>query len=196
MKYYSYRHYIKDEKGRLINAPYVDLSYKWAGGGLVSNVLDVVKFGNAMLYSYQADNVRSRGNSNGFKYEQGYLKSETVKMMWTPVKKTENFEGIPNNSYGLGWGVHSIKNPKPCCQDQRFYVSHTGGAVGASSVLLILPRNDVHKNHGSFKQDVQVNDDKPPNGVVVAIIANMSSIGFINTAYSIAKLFDRVDLKV
>ncbi len=35
------------------NAPYVDNSYKWAGGGFLSNVQDLVKFGNAMLFSYQ-----------------------------------------------------------------------------------------------------------------------------------------------
>ena len=31
----------------------VDNSCKWAGGGVVSTVGDLVKFGNAMLYSYQ-----------------------------------------------------------------------------------------------------------------------------------------------
>ena len=31
----------------------MDNSYKWAGGGFLSNVQDLVKFGNAMLFSYQ-----------------------------------------------------------------------------------------------------------------------------------------------
>ena len=47
------QYYIRDEYHRLKNAPYVNNSYKWAGGGFLSNVGDLVKFGNAMLYSYQ-----------------------------------------------------------------------------------------------------------------------------------------------
>ena len=35
------------------------ISYKWAGGGYLSTVGDLVKFGNAMLYSYQQKNVFS-----------------------------------------------------------------------------------------------------------------------------------------
>jgi serine beta-lactamase-like protein LACTB len=37
-----------------VNAANVDNSYKWAGGGFLSNVTDLISFGNAMLYSYQA----------------------------------------------------------------------------------------------------------------------------------------------
>lgn len=36
-------------KGRWVNAPYVDNSYKWAGGGFVSTSEDICKFGNALL---------------------------------------------------------------------------------------------------------------------------------------------------
>ncbi len=43
----------RDSWHRLRNAPYVDNSYKWAGGGFLSNVQDLVKFGNAMLFSFQ-----------------------------------------------------------------------------------------------------------------------------------------------
>ena len=32
---------------------YIDNSFKWAGGGFLSNVKDPVKFGNAMLYSFE-----------------------------------------------------------------------------------------------------------------------------------------------
>ena len=37
----------------LENAPHVDNSYKWAGGGFLSTVGDLLKFGNIMIYSYQ-----------------------------------------------------------------------------------------------------------------------------------------------
>ena len=50
------KYYIRDKTHKLINAPSVDNSYKWAGGGFLSNVTDLVKFGNAMLYSYQIEN--------------------------------------------------------------------------------------------------------------------------------------------
>uniref|UniRef100_H2ZK75 Beta-lactamase-related domain-containing protein n=1 Tax=Ciona savignyi TaxID=51511 RepID=H2ZK75_CIOSA len=35
------------KNGKLLNSPYVDLSYKWAGGGFISTVGDILKFGNA-----------------------------------------------------------------------------------------------------------------------------------------------------
>ena len=47
------RYYVRDKHHRLRNAPYVDNSCKWAGGGFLSNVHDLVRFGNAMLYSFQ-----------------------------------------------------------------------------------------------------------------------------------------------
>ena len=49
------KYYLRDKNHKLINAPNVDNSYKWAGGGFLSNVTDLAKFGNAMLYSYQID---------------------------------------------------------------------------------------------------------------------------------------------
>jgi serine beta-lactamase-like protein LACTB len=47
------RYYKKSTTGRLKNVPYVDNSWKWAGGGFLSTVGDLLRFGNAMMYSYQ-----------------------------------------------------------------------------------------------------------------------------------------------
>ncbi|PNF18679.1 hypothetical protein B7P43_G04995 [Cryptotermes secundus] len=47
------RYYSRNGSGNLKNVPYVDNSCKWAGGGLLSTVGDLLLFGNAMLYSYQ-----------------------------------------------------------------------------------------------------------------------------------------------
>jgi len=47
------RHYVRVGK-MLRNTPYVDLSYKWAGGGFISNAEDLVTFGNAVLASCQS----------------------------------------------------------------------------------------------------------------------------------------------
>ncbi|KAL4231591.1 hypothetical protein ACF0H5_009171 [Mactra antiquata] len=186
------RHYVKNERGRVVNAPYVDLSYKWAGGGLISNVLDVIKFGNAMLYSYQADISRQDKKNLCNEVKQGYLKPETMKLIWSPIKNAEvKWEGIANGHYGLGWKVQSVEKPIPFCQEQKFYACHTGGAVGASSVVLILP--NTRSTKGLDRSKIQSDSVRPlPQGVVVAIIANISECGFEKDAYDIATLFERV----
>ena len=51
---------MRDKNHRLQNAPSVDNSCKWAGGGFVSNIDDLLKFGNAMLYSYQYEEKDSK----------------------------------------------------------------------------------------------------------------------------------------
>jgi len=63
------------------------------------------------------------------------------------------------------------------------YVSHTGGAVGVSSVLLILPRAEMC-GEGTEKLI--------PRGVCVSIIVNKQSVGLSKTALTIARLFDCV----
>lgn len=160
------RYYIRNMSGRLENAPHVDNSYKWAGGGFLSTCDDLVKFGNAMLYSYQ--------NSNGF------LHRDTVKMIWTPVPNT-NLASDKDGKYGMGWGVILSQNNYPFCKSNQFYVSHSGGAAGASSVLLILPRTDE-----------AVTSDKPVRGIVVSMIANLQNVGLHRTALEIAKVFESV----
>ena len=258
--------------GRLVNVPYVDCSYKWGGGGMLSNVRDLTRFGNAMLYSYQSDlwdiphgknNTVTKDNSHKdghtsdadrvsnaidqnnadvamktpitaandnnanspekdfgsdcnkiapndsasdketknltryVKRKEVFLKSNTVKEMWTPAKGTEmgwdrEAEG---GGYGMGWGVVPHK-PKPgTVQDQHFYVSHTGGAIGASSVLLIMP-TDVDHITGSdnkvldIRQPVVIQTQGPqPRGIVVAIMCNMQAVGLNKTAKDIAKVF-------
>ncbi|XP_059087702.1 serine beta-lactamase-like protein LACTB, mitochondrial [Tigriopus californicus] len=49
--------YVRDKRHALKNAPHVDNSCKWAGGGFLSNIGDLLKFGNAMLYSYQSESL-------------------------------------------------------------------------------------------------------------------------------------------
>ena len=43
------RFYELPKGGKVVNAPYVDNSYKWAGGGLLSTAEDLTRFGSAML---------------------------------------------------------------------------------------------------------------------------------------------------
>ena len=57
--YFCCRYYQRCRNGKLENAPYVDNSYKWAGGGFLSTVGDLLKFGNVMMYSYQVSKHES-----------------------------------------------------------------------------------------------------------------------------------------
>ena len=153
------------------NAPYVDNSYKWAGGGFLSTTDDLLKFGNAMLYSYQ--------NKNGI------INKETVEMMWTPVTNSRLPWDV-DGGYGMGWGVVKTQTNFPHCNSREFYVSHTGGAIGASSVLLILPREDPPIGISTSSNQTR--------GVVVAMIVNMQSVGLNKTALEIAQLFKNIEL--
>lgn len=224
------RYYVKNQKGQLENAPYVDLSYKWAGGGLLSNVTDLTKFGNAMLYSYQAreyntstlpaissvvknnyntsgkaGNLSKQTDDNRHSAASGYLKPETMKMIWSPAAQPEpKWDGVTGGEYGLGWSVWT--NEKVCefGRERKFFVSHTGGAVGASSVLLVYPRENTNwESKGRIRSKAELtgnnvllppSESSPPKGVVVAIVVNMVSVGLNKTAYDIARIFERVDL--
>lgn len=163
---------MRNEKGKLENAPYVDNSYKWAGGGFLSTIDDLLKFGNAMLYSYQQSD--------------GYLNKDVAAMLWTPVTHTRLPWDV-DGGYGMGWGVVQSQAKFPFCNSRQFYVSHTGGAIGASSVLLLLPRNSTTPTPSS-------KDSPSAQGIVVAVIVNMQSVGLNQTALEIAQLFERVDL--
>lgn len=69
-----------------------------------------------------------------------------------------------------------------CSSRDEKIVSHTGGAVGASSVLLLhLP--PTKPNHNKSSQDGQI------RGVVVAMITNLQDVGLSQTAKKIAKEF-------
>jgi serine beta-lactamase-like protein LACTB len=46
------RHYYR-KKDRIFNCPEVDLSNKFAGGGLITTAEDLLRFGNFLLYCYQ-----------------------------------------------------------------------------------------------------------------------------------------------
>lgn len=198
-----YRFYAHNKKGKLVNAPYVDCSYKFAGGGMLSTAPDLVRFGNIMLFSYQHEDdadstkiqLRERnaaldtkncGNiDNTSKSVPGYLKSSTVQQIWKPVPNTH--PGWDKDAlYAMGWAVAPEKQTCGSGRKQRFCVSHTGGAVGASSVLLILPPSQEKDPNKPGHLAA------PPKGVVVAIIVNMISVSLAKTALQIAKLFEEI----
>lgn len=109
------RYYLRSSfNGGLINAPYTDLSNKWAGGGLISTVRDLVLFGNAIIDCY-----KERADAK--------LKRETLDVMWKEIK----------SSYALGFQVMTSKD------SGELIVWHDGGALGASSVLIICPESEI-----------------------------------------------------
>ncbi len=96
------------------NAPYVDNSYKWAGGGFLSTAEDLARLGRNLLDA------------------RGGLKRETIDLLWAPQK----LKNGQSTDYGIGWGnvVDSLG---------RRWVGHTGGAMGGTSYLLIYPEQKL-----------------------------------------------------
>lgn len=123
------RFYVNDSsQARLINTPYVDHSYKWAGGGLLSTAGDLLKFGNMMMFSFKGVDPFGR---------PGFLQQSIVDQMWTPVGE---------HGYGIGFVVDRNRKAKAAFTAEPRYptlFSHTGGAVGATSVLLIEPQCEI-----------------------------------------------------
>ncbi|XP_063222166.1 serine beta-lactamase-like protein LACTB, mitochondrial [Bacillus rossius redtenbacheri] len=157
------RYYTKGKNGRLQNAPCVDVSYKWAGGGFLSSVGDLLRFGNAMLYCSQ-----QAGDS-----VPGYLRRETVSALWE-VHSPSPMHWGRGSSYGMGWVVVPARHEYAWCDDQRLAVGHSGGAVGASSVLVVVP---APESCGA------------PAGVIVAVLVNLSDVSLHRLAFQVANLF-------
>ena len=101
------RFYVADSTGQVSNAPYVDNSYKWAGGGFLSTPEDLLVFANAHL-------------------EAGYLQAETLETLFTSQRLRDGTE----TGYGIGW--RSTTN-----EHGERVVSHTGGSVGGRTVLTL-----------------------------------------------------------
>ncbi|CAF5138426.1 unnamed protein product, partial [Rotaria magnacalcarata] len=147
---------------------YVDLSYKWAGGGMLSNVTDLLIYANNLLQCRQTKLVSSDSNKQ-------LLKSETIRELWSPVMATNR----KNTSYGLGWMIvkEQPSSINQCSIPPHIY--HTGGAVGATSILLIIPCSN--------------NCSNPRCGICISILTNLQSAREIyQTALDIALLFRHV----
>ncbi len=103
------RPYVVDEQGRFANAPYVDNSYKWAGGGFVSTPEDLVRFGFAHM-------------------EPGFVEASTLAMLQTSQMTRDRNE----TGYGVGWRVGVD-------EQGRRVVGHGGGSVGGTTTLALYP---------------------------------------------------------
>jgi CubicO group peptidase (beta-lactamase class C family) len=102
------RWYSGDQDG-VVNAMFVDNSYKWAGGGFLSTTEDLVRFGFAML-------------------DDKFVSRETRELLWTSLTLRDG----KTTGYGLGWGVGQDGAG-------RRRVMHSGGSMGGTAYLVIYP---------------------------------------------------------
>ena len=105
--------YEKNYLREFVNAPLADLSIKTAGGGLLSNSEDILRFTKALL-------------------EGKLIKQSTLALMTTPVK-LKNGKFL---DYGLGFALTFEKDSL-----KSFY--HIGGGTGFTSMLYILPNEKL-----------------------------------------------------
>jgi CubicO group peptidase (beta-lactamase class C family) len=105
--------YGKREDGTIVNAPYVDNSYKWAGGGFLSTPEDMVRFGQQHL-------------------GEGFLRAETLAELQTP----QTLANGESTGYGIGWSSDEQDD------GDRTY-AHSGGSVGGATLLLLVPEHDL-----------------------------------------------------
>ncbi|MFO7768598.1 MAG: serine hydrolase domain-containing protein [bacterium] len=105
--------YERDSRENLVNAPYVDLSNKYAGGGITSTVEDLCRLHIAY----------ARGK---------LLEPATIDSMYTNQRLKDGSLG----GYGLSWRVREVE-----LADGRMVrqVSHSGGSVGANTLFIRYP---------------------------------------------------------
>ena len=73
------RFYDRNEDHELKNVPCVDNSMKWAGGGFLSTVGDLLQFGNAMLYSFQFEGIGAKAEKDSTKTDDAVNSKFEVK---------------------------------------------------------------------------------------------------------------------
>lgn len=100
-------------RGKVVLGPKVSNEYKAAGGGFLSTSEDLVLFGNEFI-SPQIISANS-------------LSELTTSNKINEGKKT---------NYGIGISIRKTKN-----NTQK--LSHSGGGIGASSMLLIYPKEEI-----------------------------------------------------
>ncbi|MDP1569956.1 MAG: serine hydrolase domain-containing protein [Vicinamibacterales bacterium] len=93
----------------LRNAPYADLSIKWAGGGIIASAVDLARFDIALT-------------------DGRLLRPETIAEMHAPMRLANG----TLTGYGLGWMVFRD-------EQGRDWVAHSGGATGGTTYLLRDP---------------------------------------------------------
>ena len=103
------RYYNLKRDSSVINAPWVDNSYKWAGGGFLSTASDLLKLGFAHL-------------------DQRILQAATIDTLW----KAQHTSDGKSTHYGIGWSSGEDASG-------RRWVGHGGGSVGGTTFFRVYP---------------------------------------------------------
>jgi serine beta-lactamase-like protein LACTB len=110
------RFYSKSKSGSVVNADFLDSSYKIPGGGWLSSADDMAKFEVAVL-------------------EDQLMKRSTRDLMWTPQHPSDPPAPGERTGYALGWGTGEIEGVR--------FVGHGGGQQGTSTFIMIVPEQRI-----------------------------------------------------
>ena len=107
------RYYQKAGDGAVLNAPYVDNSNKWAGGGFLSTPTELAELAFALL-------------------EGELLERSTLETLWARQRLRDGSE----TEYGIGWYVSEDAAG-------RRMVGHGGGSIGGTTLFWLWPEQEV-----------------------------------------------------
>lgn len=103
----------------------VNLSYKWAGGGIISTPTDLVKMGLAYLQ------------------DDAFISHDTKRAFWTPQKLNNGEVNVQD--YALGWRSY-LSFEKDLLLDGQtpiWMVHHGGVSKGSQNFLAVFPNYDL-----------------------------------------------------
>ena len=106
------RFYHKDSTGQVVNAEFLDASYKVPGGGWLSSATDLAGFESALFHDQ-------------------LVRRSTRTLMWTEQHTTSD----SSTGYGLGFGIEGNRVCLHC-------VGHGGGQQGTSTFILLDQDHD------------------------------------------------------
>lgn len=101
------------QNGRNVEAPYVDNSYKWAGGGFIGTTEDLIRFGEAH-------------------FDYGFLDEETQRVLMQPQHTADG----ESTNYGMGWMTMTDN-------EGRTWLGHSGGSVGGTTMFIINKQHQM-----------------------------------------------------
>lgn len=107
---YRTRFYQKDKSGNVLNADFLDSSYKIPGGAWLSSAEDMARFEVAIL-------------------NDKLIRRSTRDLMWTPLKPSDG----KKDPYALGWAWRDHAD------NEIAGIGHNGGQQGTSTSFLIAP---------------------------------------------------------
>lgn len=105
--------YMRGRDGVLLHASHSDNSYKWAGGGFLSNAEDLTRFASAHL-------------------EPGFLRQTTLDLLFTSQKLTSG----KKTGVGIGWRIGADRHG-------RRILHHGGSLDGGRAMLMMFPDSKV-----------------------------------------------------